>query len=444
MNHTNNIIAFSKELTWDDLPFKVRDYTKLCLLDLLGVAASGAGTKLSNIACGYAALDMSGTIPMIFDGRKASVAGVAMAGGMTIDSLDGHDGFNPAKGHAGCGLFPALYAVAQDNKSISGQQFLLTLAIGYELACRAALAQHATVSDYHTSGAWVAVAIAGVASRIMKLSLEQTRHAMGIAEYHGPRSQMMRCIDHPTMLKDGSGWGALCGVSAARMAKAGFTGAPALTLQTKHWHDLGENWLITKQYFKPYPVCRWAQAPIAAVLDLKQTYDFSSTDVASVHITSFYEAVRLGQKKVTNTEEAQYSTSFPCAIALVHGDILPEHIADDALKDPEIQRLSSVLTISEDDHANLVFPGSRLARADITLKNGQVLSSTWFEPKWDASVPPTKKELTKKFRDYAIPVLGKTRTKEIYEAVFNLDRSDTQQLFRLISAPIQKPVSNVS
>ena len=73
-----------------------------------------------------------------------------------------------------------------------------------------------------------------------------------------------------------------------------------------------------------------------------------------------------------------------------------------------------------------------------------LLSSTWFEPKWDASVPPTKKELTKKFRDYAIPVLGKTRTKEIYEAVFNLDRSDTQQLFRLISSQIQKPVANVS
>jgi 2-methylcitrate dehydratase PrpD len=34
------------------------------------------------------------------------------------------------------------------------------------------------------------------------------------------------------MVKDGSGWGAMCGVSAARMAKAGFTGTPALTLQT--------------------------------------------------------------------------------------------------------------------------------------------------------------------------------------------------------------------
>jgi 2-methylcitrate dehydratase PrpD len=62
---------------------------------------------------------------------------------------------------------------------------------------------------------------------------------MGIAEYHGPRSQMMRCMDHPTMVKDGSGWGAMCGVSAARMAKAGFTGAPALTLQTEYWQNLG-------------------------------------------------------------------------------------------------------------------------------------------------------------------------------------------------------------
>ena len=378
-------------------------------------------------------MDMGGTIPMIFDGRGASVAGVAMAGGMTIDALDGHDGFNPAKGHAGCGLLPALYAVAQDNKSISGREFLLALVIGYELACRAALAQHATVADYHTSGAWVAVAIAGVTSQMMGLSETQTAHAMGIAEYHGPRSQMMRCIDHPTMLKDASGWGAMCGVSAARMAKAGFTGAPALTLQTEHYKDLGKNWLVTQQYFKPYPVCRWAQAPIAAVLYLKVQHNIESKDISGVHITSFHEAVRLGQKIVTNTEEAQYSTSFPCAVALFHGNVLPEHIADNALKHPELQRLSSVLTMGEDEKANAVFPESRLARADITLKNGQVFASTWFEPKWDPNAPPTEEELTKKIYDYATPVLGDTRTQEIYDAIMLLENTDTQNLFDLLS-----------
>ena len=42
---------------------------------------------------------------------------------------------------------------------------------------------------------------------------------------------MMRCIDHPTMVKDGSGWGAFAGVSAAYLAADGFTGAPAITIE---------------------------------------------------------------------------------------------------------------------------------------------------------------------------------------------------------------------
>mgnify|MGYP007000119207 CR=1 len=57
--------------------------------------------------------------------------------------------------------------------------------------------------------------------------------------------------------------------------------------------------------------------------------------------------------------------------------------------------------------------------------------------------PPSKKELTKKFKDYATPVLGKTRTEAIYDAVFTLDTTDTKQLFGLISSSLQKPLTNV-
>ena len=248
-----DILETIAQLSWEDLPIEVRQQSKRCLLDLIGVATGGTTTRLSKIARDYAVLDMSGPLPLIFDGRDGSVAGVAMAGGKTIDALDAHDGFNPAKGHAGCGILPAIYAVAQEVGSLSGRDLLLTLTLGYELAYRTTLAQHTTSPDYHTSGAWVAVA--GVAARMMGLNRAQTAHAIGIAEYHEPRSQMMRCIDHPTMAKNGSGWGVMCGVSAARIAKAGFTGAPALTLQTEHWQDLSVDWLILQQYFKPYPVC---------------------------------------------------------------------------------------------------------------------------------------------------------------------------------------------
>ena len=99
------------------------------------------------------------------------------------------------------------------------------------------------------------------------LDEEATRHALGIAEYHGPRSQMMRCIDHPTMVKDGSGWGALAGVSAAYLAAEGFTGAPAVLVDDhpEIWGSLGARWAIMEQYLKPYPVCRWAQPAVEAV-----------------------------------------------------------------------------------------------------------------------------------------------------------------------------------
>ena len=72
---------------------------------------------------------------------------------------------------------------------------------------------------------------AAIVARPTRLSPEQTRYVPGIAEYHGPRSQMMRCIDHLTMLKDGSGWGAMTGVSVAMLARAGFTRAPVLTIE---------------------------------------------------------------------------------------------------------------------------------------------------------------------------------------------------------------------
>lgn len=50
----------------------------------------------------------------------------------------------------------------------------------------------------------------------------------------------------------------MAGTSAVLLAQAGFTGAPAITVEQapEYWADLGQRWLILEQYFKPYPVCR--------------------------------------------------------------------------------------------------------------------------------------------------------------------------------------------
>ena len=212
------------------------------------------------------------------------------------------DGHPLAKGHAGAAIVPATLATIPLKNSVPviGVEMLTTLVIGYEVALRAGVALHATACDYHTSGAWNALGSAAVAARRLGLKHEKTRHALGIAEYHGPRSQMMRCIDHPTMLKDGSGWGAMAGVSAAYLANESFTGAPALTIEAEevkgYWEELGQNWRMTDQYFKPHAVCRWAQPAIEAALMLQQTHRLSPGNINRIQVHTFHEAVRLNRR----------------------------------------------------------------------------------------------------------------------------------------------------
>lgn len=429
-------LAFVHDLRWEDIPSRVQDRIGLHLLDLLGIAAGGSALRSSQIARKFALAEQPGNLPLLFDGRGASASGVAFAAATGIDALDGHDGYNPAKGHIGCPLFAALLPIAQEQGA-SGRAFLTALVMGYEFGARAAEAQHGTVTDYHTSGSWGAVTGAAGCARLLGFDLETTRHALGIAEYYGPRSQMMRCIDHPTMVKDGSGWGAMTAVSAARLASAGFTGAPAITVEEApdYWTDLGSRWATLEQYFKPYPVCRWAQAPIEGVLALRRKHDLTSDLVARIEVETFHESVRLATRRPCSTDEAQYSTAFPCAIALLRGAVTAADIADDALADPELLRLADGMVFAENAHANSLFPRKRIAKVSLVMKDGRRLEGEWLEPRWDHNAPPTEAELRAKYRGLAVPALGEDRAARIEAAVDVLPRSGFAELSALLSAP---------
>jgi 2-methylcitrate dehydratase PrpD len=331
-------IDFVLDLQYSDIPEPGQHFARRCLLDLIGVAAAGSSTSLSIAIRKHAVEHLAAGgrgVNMLFDSRPVSAMGAALAGGMTIDSMDAHDGHKLTKGHVGCGLLPGLLAFTQAEARFDDREFLTALVIGYEVGTRAGMALHATVDDYHTSGAWVSIAVAALGARALGLGSQQTREAMGIAEYHGPRSQMMRVIDAPTMLKDGSGWGAMAGVSAAYLAADGFTGAPAITVedpQLKHlWSDLGERWRIHEQYFKPYPVCRWAQPPVEAALTLCRVHSIDASDIDHIEVATFHEARRLCTPLPENTEQAQYSLPFATAAAIVYGDLGPEQVSQRAL-----------------------------------------------------------------------------------------------------------------
>ncbi|MGB0865590.1 MAG: MmgE/PrpD family protein [Granulosicoccaceae bacterium] len=439
-------LSFVHRLQWADVPEHARHAARRALLDLLGVAASAMSTSLSQMIRQHAVMCFASPeqgARILFDGRPVSAPGAALAGGSSIDAIDAHDGYKPAKGHVGCGVLPALLAYAE-YAEMNAQEFLTCLVIGYEFGSRAGDALHGSVCDYHTSGAWVAVTTAALGGRVLALSDEQCREAMGVAEYHGPRSQMMRCIDHPTMVKDGSGWGAMAGVSAALLAREGFTGAPALTVESPavacYWADLGHRWLVDEQYTKPYPVCRWAQPAVVAALALKATHGFAAADIEQLELLSFHESVRLSTAEPTTTEQAQYSLPFPVAAALVHGRVGVAQISEAGLADAQVLALSRNTILIEHEPYNKPFPQKRISSVRVRLRDGREFDSGPTEAAGDPEDPFSDSVISEKFFEFAEPALGSARAKKLHDVVWALGekKSDNlHELQQLIYAPVK-------
>lgn len=427
---TSDFQTFLHETHYDALPEEVIQFARRCLLDLVGVLISGSETKLSSLISKHAYEHFGSGLKsasIFLKELKASPAGAALANGMTLDSIDAHDGFKPAKGHVGCHVLPTLMAFGEAENLLDGKEFIASLIVGYEVGSRTAVALHGSVPDYHTSGAWGAVTSAALGARLLKFDKEQTRHAMGIGEYHGPRSQMMRVIDHPTMLKDGSGWGAMAGISATYLARDGFTGAPAITVEADdvahYWEDLGKRWTILEQYFKAYPVCRWAQPATEAALALTKANSIKHQDIKFIEAHTFAEGCALATREPKDTEQAQYSLPFPVAASLVFGKLGPREVSDESLRNKDVLRLSNSMKLIENENYNAVFPEQRYAHVVIELNSGERLTSDRHTARGDPEDHFSMDEIQAKFHAFADPVIGEKRASEIETIIMEMGKS---------------------
>ncbi|SNS27750.1 MmgE/PrpD family protein [Tropicimonas sediminicola] len=427
MSPDADLHRFLLDLRWDDIPRPAQDRGRLLLLDLLGTAIAGTGTALHQSVLRYARRNLSGgRARVLFSDATLSPEGAALVGGMTIDAIDSHDGHRLTKGHVGCGLLPALLAALDDSgRRIAGTEFLTLLAAGYEIGSRAGIALHATVPDYHTSGAWSAVNCAAISGHVMGLGPEAFAHALGIAEYHGPRSQMMRVIAHPTMLKDGSGWGAMAGVSAAYLAAEGFTGAPAVTVLAPEvapiWKSLGRDWEVMNQYVKGFPVCRWAQPAVQAALDLVESHAPSADEIDAVEVHSFAEAIALCRRVPETTEEAQYAIGWPLAAALVRRRIGVAEVSDGAFEDAALREMLGRIRYVEDAAMNARFPAERFAVLRLRLRSGAWIETGWTTAKGDPETAFGTAEMVDKFYRLGGDVCSRDRLDRIHGAVMGLD-----------------------
>lgn len=397
--------------------------TATLLMDTLGVAVGATRLEAGRIARDFAtefhaAGHDRASARMLFDGRRVSMPGAAWALATQIDNLDGHDGYNPTKGHIGCAVVPSLFALSDSYPELGARVALQALAMAYEVSARAGISLHATVSDYHTSGAWNALGVAALGCRLAGSDRDTLRHALGIAEYHGPRSQMMREIDNPTMLHDGSGMGALVGCSAALLAQRGFTGAPAVTVESADlapvWADLGQDWTVLRNYIKPYPSCRWGHAALDALHSLMMSEGVSVETATRIEVRTFDEAARLYPGVPETTTQAQYSLPFVLAVILRHGHVGPAHISGDGLGDPEVAALIARIKVVAAQEFNDAFPMHRRSEVTVVLRDGRCVSSGIVDARGGPEAPLSESEIEQKFHAFCEGVLPGPRRDAIW------------------------------
>ena len=271
--------------------------------------------------------------------------------------------------HIGSSLVPAALAAAEAVGGCSGADFMAALAAGAEISSRLNLSE-AMYDGFDPTGIAVVFAPTAAAARILKLTPQQTLHALALA-FNRCGGSFQSNIDGSLAVRAIQGWVAETGVVCAQMAQRGFTG-PVHFLGGLYGYGylygrgeldvhaladgLGSEWRLLRMMFKKYPSCGATQGMTELVLQLVAELDLRPEQVRAVRVVlppySFKlvgQAWRIGANPRV---DAQFSAQYCVANAIVRrGSALP-HFRVEAVRDAAVGRLIERITVEPDPALN--------------------------------------------------------------------------------------------
>lgn len=375
---TDTAVSFVHDATLTGFSDEARTHLRRRVLDTLAAATAGFRMATADVVRTYATDHHDGDDATLLDGGEGTLAeqGAVLVNATAANALDVDDGHREVKGHPAAVVVPPALAAAETTGATVGE-FLAAVGVGYELAVRAGLAIHETSGVYTGTGSWGAVGAAAAVARLRGLDHETTAAALGTAEYHAPRTPIMRGVEQPGMTKDGIGWGAYAGTAAVDLATAGFTAAGTVFDEegVAVTDDLWEQFYLTTGYLKPYPCCRWAQPGVDAVLDLREAHDVDAESVETIRVYTFEAGTHLETRRPGTAAAAEYSYPYPVAAALVRGELTPAELTAACREDTTVRSVADRVELVVDAELESRFPAECLARVELDASDGRTLTS---------------------------------------------------------------------
>ena len=371
-------------------PPAARQRAAAAVFDTVGVILAGVSEPAPRMVRQMIAEETRGECCVLGTRQQAGPGGAALANGAAAHALDYDDMCFVSLAHPSCALVPAGLAAAEIAHA-SGRAMLDAYVIGFELECRLGVVmnpRHYHERGWHCTSTIGTLGAAAAAARVLGLTVDQTRHALGIAASaaSGLKENM------GSMVKPlHAGMAARNGLMAARLASRGFTAsADALdgpqgylaAMDSQHRSldpavaDLGVRWELVETGItvKLYPSCAATHPPLDVLLDLQRETRFTHDQVESIEIDvdSMTPRLLLYDRPATGLQ-AKFSMPFCAAAAIVHGHPGVETFDGHVIEDRVVQALMPRVRMRVNPGFDAFTPLS-CADVAVTLRDGRRLT----------------------------------------------------------------------
>ena len=436
----NNILAdFAYNTTFDDLPDRVIERTKLSLIDYFSaIIAGNTWGKLSPIIKQYV-LECEGKneSSVIGMGKRVPANMAALANGTISHSVELDDGHRFGTSHPGSVIISTVLAAAEKNKS-SGKEIIAVIVIGYEVMLRIATAINPShmYRGFHTTGTCGALGSSAAAGVIYGLNEEQLRYAISIGALQSAGLQEM-LHSNPMIKPLQAGKAAQSGIISAELVKLGAKGPETIFEGDMGFFkamsdeidiepitkNLGNQFEIEKTYFKFYPTCRHIHPVLDLAKKIVNAHRMDVERIKKIQIETYNVAIRETGKiyHPKTTDEAMFSIPYAVSV-MIYNKSFNYYDLTKYLENKITHELIEKVEIRGNEMLDDSYPERRGTYLTIILDNGEKYKEHEFLPigEPETTDPAMIKE---NFFTITSNIVGDDSTNKIVELIEDLEHN---------------------
>ena len=454
--YTRGIAEFVSKLQYEAIPDEVRTRIKLLMLDSLGCALYGADLEWTRILQDtLGKVDTTRSSSVWGTDRKLSAPHAALVNGTQVQGFELDDVHRAGVLHVGAVVLPALIAVTELKPGMSGKEFLVSAVAGYEIGPRVGLC----MGPEHIAQGWHSGATLGVfsaasgAARGLKLDVDKTVHALGIA---GTQAAGLMAAQYGAMVKRmHAGRSSQSGLYGALFAEAGFTGivnvleseyggyCTTFSRSTDRFNlkeltaGFGEVWQTMGVALKFYACVGSNHTTLDALRDMKTERAYGKDDVKKIVVRGSQVTMdHVGWKYVPQgLTSAQLNLPYCIGTYLIEGDVAAEHFTEAKVADPDRMRYGELLEVHHDEEITKKGAKYRhMVKVELHLKDGTRMDRTVESARGSEYKFASEADIVEKFEKLASRALPRPKVEALRDAMLGLEKlSDATKIAQLLA-----------